>query len=466
MSMINRNAFSVYNVHQSVAVVTHPLGFLLPEDRDHGWAARKNLRKPLNHLGLIAEKEQIAKELNLHNILTPNDVFDRNFRDLELHQKGELSSRDFIEKLGEQLRKGNSQLGPDEIIALLRSYAAVGSMEFHPSDACNLACLGCTYGHGSEGTKPPAIFFPFGSIRKIADLRPKGVTIVGGGEPALYKSGENSFPEMVDELSYQVPDAVLALITNGTLRPKGDWIKKLSWVRISLDAATEETYAVFRQRRFFGLVLKNYLDYLATSLEYVGISFLFSKANIHEYAKVAELIFDLVSHDPKLLGRTGIDYRPLRKDPKDKGKHFGLAIDESDIETTLNEVRRLAERSGKMRDFLKYQTNITAFLGGNLHTPHEFERCYYSQIFHIVRANGELRPCFVRVKEPDFILGNIIRDPLETIALNSLYIGARKKNDCDPDGCRQGYVNYVLAEGLSGKMKPSLGPDVSRNPLY
>ena len=105
-------------------------------------------------------------------------------------------------------------------------------------------------------------------------------------------------------------------------------------------------------------------------------------------------------------------------------------------------------------------------LGGNTHPPHEFSRCYYSQTFRIVRANGDLRPCFIRVIEPDFKLGNIITDSLEAIALNTLYIGARRKPHCDSLGCCQCHVNYTFEQGLKGSLKPSTSPEVQQDPMY
>jgi sulfatase maturation enzyme AslB (radical SAM superfamily) len=129
-------------------------------------------------------------------------------------------------------------------------------------------------------------------------------------------------------------------------------------------------------------------------------------------------------------------------------------------------VQELAGASEELKAFLRNQTNITAVLGGNTHLPHEFSRCYYSQTFKIVRANGDLRPCFIRVVEPDFKLGNIINDSLETIALNTLYIAARRKLHCDSLGCCQCHVNYTFEQGLLGNLQPSASPEVQQDPMY
>ena len=129
-------------------------------------------------------------------------------------------------------------------------------------------------------------------------------------------------------------------------------------------------------------------------------------------------------------------------------------------------MKKLAASSKEMETFLRNQTNVTAILGGKIHPSYEFSRCYYSQTFKIVRANGYLRPCFIRVIEPDFVLGNIIRDPIEKIVLNTLYVGARKKPHCNAHGCRQCLINNVFEQGLAGKIQSSKSLEVLADPMY
>lgn len=203
------------------------------------------------------------------------------------------------------------------------------------------------------------------------------------------------------------------------------------------------------------------------NVRYVGISFLFAKSNVHEYADVARFVYNVVKKKkPHALPKVNIQYRPLRRDPYRYDQPFTEAVSPKQIEQAVGDVRKLADSAEEIKQFLKHQTNITAILGGNSHPPHEFSRCYYSQTFHIVRANGDLRPCFIRVNEPDFILGNIMEHSLETIALNTLYVGVRRKPHCDSHGCRQCHVNYTFEQGLLGRLGPSTSPEVLADPMY
>jgi MoaA/NifB/PqqE/SkfB family radical SAM enzyme len=460
--------FSVYSVRDSLSdSLAHrsagddPLHFLRG-DPEHGWHVARNLLKPLNHLDFLRRQEEIARQLGLHNVDTPTEVFQANYRLLEDHQRSRLSTSALIDHLAVQM-----SLGPASVRLLLQEYAAVRHMEFHPTDICNLTCRGCTYGHDNPATKPPPVSFPFGSLPKILGLRPGSIVICGGGEPTLYRDGPRTFPDLVNELAALHPRIRLALVTNGTYLPPGGWPDHLDWVRISLDAATRETYRGFRGRDTFERVIQNFLRYLDFAVPHVGVGMLFSKFNIHEYARVADFLFQLVSREkPHCLPKVNIQYRPLRRDPSSAGRPFDEAITPAQFQAAIQEVEDLARSSPQMEAFLRDQTNITAILGGNTHPPYSFSRCYYSQTFKILRANGDLRPCFIRVMEPEFRLGNLLSDPLETIALNTLYVGAARQPDCDARGCRQCHVNYIFENGLAGKIQPSPSAEVLADPMY
>ncbi len=460
--------FSVYNnLVTRPNIRENPLHDLLPEDHDHGWSVARNLIKPLNHLDFLKSKEALAIELNLHSQFTTPEIFNANYDLLAKHQARTISTTTVIQQLTAQPQNQGKTTSEREVTEKLREYATIHHMEFHPSDVCNLTCCGCTYGHDDPARKPLPINFPLDAIHKIAQLKPKSMVIIGGGEPTLYRYGTYHFQEAIDEICHTNPNIKLALVTNGTYKPQGEWPNRFGWIRLSLDAASEATYTSFRGKPVFQRVIQNYLDYLDYDVPYVGISFLFARSNIHDYARVAQFIFELVKLErPHALHKVNIQYRPLRRDPYFYNQAFTQAVTAEQVDTALREVRELADSAPEMKAFLKNQTNITAILGGNTHPLHEFSRCYYSQTFRIVRANGDLRPCFIRVAEPDFVLGNIQHDPLETIALNTLFVGAKRKPHCDGHGCRQCHVNYTFEQGLIGTLQPSTAPEVLADPMY
>lgn len=461
----NVEKFSVYNL-PSEKSQSHALAFL-DGDPNTGWHVARNLLKPLNHLEFLKEKEEIARKLNLHNLATSKELFDSNYQLLESHQQKKIATGQVISILSEQTKRIGQLLTSQEIRQMLHSYATIRHMEFHPSDVCNLTCMDCTYGHDEEETKPLPINFSFGSLQKIAQLKPRSMVVIGGGEPTLYVHNKRRFQEMNEEILQNMPKISLALVTNGTFIPKGDWPNHYAWIRLSLDAASTETYRNFRGKDFFDKTIKNYLRYLDFDVPHIGISFLFARSNIHEYAQVASFIYELVKKEkPQHLHKVNIQYRPLRRDPYEYHKEFTEAVSQEQINRAVEEVIHLAKSSKKMKAFLRDQTNISAILGGNSHPPLDFKRCYYNETFKIIRANGDIRPCFIRVTEPDFIAGNIHRDSLESIALNTLYIAAKRKPHCDAHGCRQCHVNYTFEKGLSGELRPSTSLEVQADPMY
>ncbi len=466
--MLGCEHFSAYNnLPARDQGTSHPLADLLPDDRGHGWHVARNLIKPLNHLDFLRRKEEIALELNLHNTLTSPRCFDANYDVLLKHHVNKLSTTDVISYLARQSYQLSQPISESAIAQKLREYASVRHVEFHPSDLCNLACRDCTYGHDDPERKPLPIHFPFQGIEEISKMQPRSMVVIGGGEPTLYRDGTQRFEEMLQEVCRTIPNIVLALVTNGTTKPPGHWPSRFSWIRLSLDAGTERTYTDFRGRPLFRRVIKNFLSYLDHDVKYVGISFLFARSNINECATAAKFLFELVKKQkPQALHKVNIQYRPLRRDPYHADKPFHEAVTPEQIQHCVSEIRELADASRELKTFLRNQTNIPVILGGNTHPPHEFSRCHYSQTFRIIRANGDLRPCFIRVSEPDFLLGNILTDSLETIALNTLLIAARRKPHCDEHNCRQCHVNYTFEQGLNGKLEPSTSPEVLADPMF
>jgi radical SAM protein with 4Fe4S-binding SPASM domain len=167
-----------------------------------------------------------------------------------------------------------------------------------------------------------------------------------------------------------------------------------------------------------------------------------------EYVKIAELMFDKFQATPELLNKITIEYRPFRKNPTLEQTDFSEAITPEQKKETAKEIIKMTNVKPEIIPFLKAQTNITTFTIGNEHTKYDFNKCYFSQVSNIIRPNGEIRPCFMRIEEPEFIIGNILHDPLEKIALNSLYVAAIKAKNCDAQGCRLCYLNHLVQENI------------------
>lgn len=443
-------------------------------DYARGWLVARNPDRALNHLPLLREYLEIASRLGLFPTIpgiplsAPESPaaaswgnWEKNAPVLEEHLRGAVSTRELLRRLA----PGREE----ETRRSLRSLYPLAHMEFHPTDLCNLDCQGCTYTRirEDEPEKDIPAVFPFPRLDVLRKLNPAAIVVVGGGEPTLYRDSQHRFNQLIQQIHRLLPTTRLALITNGVFFPPGQWYHCLDWARISIDAAEASTYRAFRGRDMFQEVCRNLLNYLQTPIPYTGVGFLYSTANIHEYAGFIRFFHSLVNANlPESLDKFNIQFRPLRQDPRQQGLAFPESVSPEQIKAVVRELAVLAAESREMEEFIKNRTNATTVEQGNAHQPLSFSACFYSLIFNILRADGRLFPCFVNVDEPGFCLGNILHDSPETIVLNRLIVAGRPRAICRPEACRQCHLNHCLEQGLKKTRRALVSPEISCNPFF
>lgn len=152
---------------------------------------------------------------------------------------------------------------PDRLVAL-RAGGQPYPVHVHLilSDLCNLSCPGCAYRmedyssaklfatvdeHGFRNANPNRMLdgaLVERMLRQFAEIGVRGVECTGGGEPTLHPDFARLYALGLD-LGLD-----MALITNGLLlarRPElFALVARSTWFRVSIDAATEQTYGVVR----------------------------------------------------------------------------------------------------------------------------------------------------------------------------------------------------------------------------
>ena len=120
-----------------------------------------------------------------------------------------------------------------------------------PQNICNQNCSFCAY--RLENYKNSEMFddseaIPLATMLQVLDdakeMSVKAFEVTGGGEPLLYKHREVMFEKMI-EYGFDI-----ALVTNGTaLTEKLARLigAHLTWVRVSVDAGSAETYSSIRE---------------------------------------------------------------------------------------------------------------------------------------------------------------------------------------------------------------------------
>lgn len=120
------------------------------------------------------------------------------------------------------------------------------------SDLCNQNCSFCGFRDESSdelrgmfadgGNHNPNRQLPFDKVIEILDdcreMGVKGIELTGGGEPTIHVM----FPQVVSAINER--GMKWGLITNGVRHRD---LSTAAWVRVSLDAATAETYAAVRR---------------------------------------------------------------------------------------------------------------------------------------------------------------------------------------------------------------------------
>jgi len=124
-------------------------------------------------------------------------------------------------------------------------------------------------------------------IGDLKDIGVKSITFTGGGEPLM----NPNFNEMAEE-AYKL-GFELGLITNGISLNDLSNFDVFKFIRISLDAATRETYRALKGNDDFDRVVENIRCMPLCYDVDVGISFVVCELNSHEVDKIQILAEEL-----------------------------------------------------------------------------------------------------------------------------------------------------------------------------
>jgi MoaA/NifB/PqqE/SkfB family radical SAM enzyme len=116
----------------------------------------------------------------------------------------------------------------------------------------------------------------------------KAIQFTGGGEPTVHRDFDKLFNYALS-LGLHV-----ALVTNG-VKINPDAIGGAAWVRVSLDAGTEETYRSLRRapRGVFEKVLLHVRQLATLKRVALGIGFVVTRENHHEVGQAIDLAEDI-----------------------------------------------------------------------------------------------------------------------------------------------------------------------------
>lgn len=300
------------------------------------------------------------------------------------------------------------------------------------SDLCNQDCHFCAYrmsgGFSSEqfagvdGEKNPNRMIPTVKAKEILDdcasLGVGAVQFTGGGEPTVHPDHLAIF----EHAQYLGLDT--ALVTNGVLFRPG-WeraLRKMSWVRVSIDASNAEEYSKVRRVKpeFYERALANVTALAEEIAAYgsscvLGVGYVITRENWTHLVDGVSRLRDTGAHNVRLsamFSTQGADYYAgIGKDISieiDKVKK--LATDRFDVVDLYGDRIRDLVQHAPDYDLCGYQ-QFNTYIGGNLrvyrccttsYTKHgevgdlsgqRLSSWFYSQQKHDAYANFNARSC-------------------------------------------------------------------------
>lgn len=296
-------------------------------------------------------------------------------------------------------------------------YTAPILVEVDPSNACNHACSFClsSYIHfekykGTE-TFDRSMMSEEVLMNLCKDFVKMGVRAInwtGGGEPTLNK-------HLKEAIQYCGQNGIkMGMFTNGTLFDKWDMyetlVEHMTWVRISVDAGTKETYNGVRRARgnqdWDGMVynLSKLIEVNNKSDKKIdiGVGYVISPDTYKEIVDFANFFkdFDL----------SYCQYKPEIVIREDGGQQRSLEFWKNEVQPRLEEAKSI------LGD--KYQVNGYKF--EDLAMDREkfgrhYKKCLGSQVSPCVGADGHVYVCTNHRGWKQYSYGNLYETSFEKI---------------------------------------------------
>ena len=280
-------------------------------------------------------------------------------------------------------------------IANNEASAAPVIVELDPTSYCNLNCPECIssplLNRGS---------FSLDELSRLTDdligMGVVGVILVGGGEPLTHVGA----PAAIRVLA--AGGLVVGLTTNGTLidRHLDVIARHVAWTRVSIDAATPETYWRFRPsssgKNAFHQVIANVAALAKakasdagsvsnTKVRKLGYSFLLMSRRGAD-GRVIELNFGEVEHAAKLARDLGCDYFEVK--PEYDMEHRVAVQDPALIFALRQQLDRIAELEEEDFAILRSE-NLSAMMNGDrAFQPKDYDACPVAELRTLITSTG------------------------------------------------------------------------------
>lgn len=314
-------------------------------------------------------------------------------------------------------------------------------LEVSPTTVCNHRCIFCALDFAQDRPMYLDAKAFTAHAPELAALGVRSMLFAGEGEPLLHKD----LPQMISAAHQAGLD--VALNTNASVSEEKLWpeiLPQLTWMRISLDAGSEEIYSLVHgaPQNAFSQTLQN----IAAALEArsnlgaevtIGAQYVLVRANAGDLEKALKLCAE--------LGLEYLSVKPFSQHPlmrKQVDASFG-AQELAGLEKLCHEYHG----KGAMKVIFR-RRSFDAELDGEL----AFSRCRAMPFFGYVSTDGALHTCNVLLNDPRFRVGVLGRDSTQELILGQARqraIELGQSMDLDPAcrrNCRAARMNEFLEQ--------------------
>lgn len=265
-----------------------------------------------------------------------------------------------------------------------RSSNAPVVVELDPTSFCDLSCPECI----SASLLNQSRFSPKRLMELASEFITNGVRaviLIGGGEPLMHPAAT-----MVMDVLHDAGIAI-GLTTNGTqlMRHMQTVARRTAWTRVSVDAATAESYARFRPsrsgRNAFPGVIQGMRQLAACKRGTLGYSFLLMSRRDGN-GTITESNFGEVLAAGELARDIGCDYVEIK--PEYDMEHYLIRQDQALLQSLADQLRKLDELRSDRFSVLMTQTLKQVLHGLPLTQPKDYDRCLVAELRTLVTSRG------------------------------------------------------------------------------
>ena len=307
------------------------------------------------------------------------------------------------------------------------------TVELDVTNVCNHKCRECACGYFRvEDCNTLDSHLCDNIITQLCEAGTRGIIFTGGGEPLCHKHTPDAV-KLVSELGVDI-----GFITNGELLTEEIaevLLRSSVWIRVSLDAATPETFKIIHGKgeESFNKVIENIATLARMKKEMnskttVGVGFLTCNETRDEMYDAAQLC--------KEMGVDYLQYRPMQISHNGKFDYHW-----TDVEKKIESALTLSDNNFKvLYSKHKYDMMHDKNYGRN------YGKCYGHQFATVVAATGKMYICCHFRGHEKYCIGDLKKNTFEEIWNSEKRLKAIEAIDfreCMPL-CRDNTFNQVL----------------------